>query len=155
MGLTVRWAWAGLRPTLGPDLSPGLHSSPTWALGFHVSMTMAWTASSTTHSSINTQKRVLGQKAPLYSIPSSPPFLGPKYPVLRPDVFLVPVAAWAAKATQSPFSIPPNLQNSPEALIMHSYLHCLHSTHFPGLRKHVCKIRFPGKAGRLKGKETV
>lgn len=124
--------------------------------GFMVSMTMAWTASSLTLSSIKAQKPVLGRRHTFTPLPSSPPFLDPKYPVLRPGAFLVPVTARVARATPVPFfSIQARPPEQPEALIMGSYLHCLHSAHFPWLRKHVCKIRFPGKAGRLKGKETV
>ena len=38
-------------------------------------------------------------------------------------------------ATGPPFPFQPGRQNSPEALITHSYLHCLHSARFPSTKK--------------------
>lgn len=73
----------------------------------------------------------------------------------RAGVFSMPVAACGARATWTPVCLFHSGQNNQRPLSCTAIFIVCIALISPQLRKHVCKIRFPWQAGRLKGKETV
>lgn len=158
--------WKGpSRATIGQTLDPSVSSSSTacyrWTKGVQPALPLragnsTARGSGPPHSVSWASPSLPGSVSP--SVGKLMPKALSSSDILKPGVFSMPLAASGARATPTPVPLFHSGQAARTAWRPLSrraiFIVCI-ALISPRLRKHVCKIRFLWKAGRLKGKETV